>query len=110
MPGFVRYGHINFIDDANKLSEAIILYAWLNIYDVIITLIKGCAYLGEWSIIPGEGGSCLLADTQAAHSIGGFKVGVGFAFRKCRDCLATKEMMSTMVIYTSYYCNILTPF
>ncbi len=44
---------------------------------------------------------CLLADTQAAHSIGGFKVGVGFAFRKCRDCLATKERMSTMVIYTN---------
>ena len=34
----------------------------------------------------------LLADTQAAHSIGGFKVGVGFAFRKCRNCLATKSL------------------
>ena len=44
----------------------------------------------------------MLADTQAAHSIGGFKVGVGFAFRKCRDCLATKEMMSTMVIFFYY--------
>ena len=43
---------------------------------------------------------CMLADTQAAHSIEGFKVGVGFAFRKCRDCLATKEMMSTMVIFS----------
>ena len=42
---------------------------------------------------------CMLADTQAAHSIGGFKVGVGFVLRKCRDCLATKEMMSTMVIF-----------
>lgn len=41
----------------------------------------------------------LLGDTQAAHSIGGYKVGVGFAFRKCRDCLATKEMMSTLVIF-----------
>ena len=26
----------------------------------------------------------VLADTLAAHDIGGFKDGVGFAFRKCR--------------------------
>lgn len=38
-----------------------------------------------------------LADTLAAHSIGGFKVGVGFSLRKCRMCLATKEQMSTKV-------------
>ena len=38
-----------------------------------------------------------LADTLAAHSIGGFKVGVGLALRKCRMCLATKEQMSTKV-------------
>ncbi len=32
-----------------------------------------------------------LADTLAvaAHSIGGFKVGVGFSLRMCRMCLAT---------------------
>ena len=39
----------------------------------------------------------MLADTQAAHSIGGFKVGVGFALRKCRDCLATGETMKHKV-------------
>ena len=39
----------------------------------------------------------LLADTQAAHSIGGYKIGVGFALRKCRGCLATKDSLSTMV-------------
>ena len=27
-----------------------------------------------------------LADTLAAHAIGGFKSGVDFALRKCRDC------------------------
>ncbi len=37
-----------------------------------------------------------LADTLAAHSIGGFKVGVGFALRKCRMCLATKEQLGTV--------------
>ena len=30
-----------------------------------------------------------LCDTQAAHQLGGFKIGVGFALRKCRDCMAT---------------------
>ena len=39
----------------------------------------------------------VLADTLAAHDIGGFKVGVGFALRKCRMCMATKEQLSTKV-------------
>ena len=39
----------------------------------------------------------MLADTQAAHSIGGFKIGVGWSLRKCRNCLATKETMSVQV-------------
>ena len=38
-----------------------------------------------------------LADTLAAHSLGGFKSGVGFSLRKCRNCLATYESMSTKV-------------
>ena len=41
----------------------------------------------------------LLADTLAAHDIGGFKIGVGFALRKCRVCLATKETMQTKASY-----------
>ena len=39
----------------------------------------------------------LLADTLAAHQIGGFKVGVSFALRKCHDCLATARDMSNKV-------------
>ena len=35
-----------------------------------------------------------LADTPAAHSLAGFKVGVGFALRKCRMCLATQSQLS----------------
>ena len=45
----------------------------------------------------------MSADTLAAHSIGGFKVGVGFALRKCRDCLATNETMATKVSNNSQY-------
>ena len=40
-----------------------------------------------------------LADTLAAHQLGGFKVGVGFSLRKCRDCMATMDTMSTKVCY-----------
>ena len=39
----------------------------------------------------------MLADTLAAHAIGGFKVGVGFSLRKCRGCMATKETMTDKV-------------
>ena len=50
----------------------------------------------------------MLADTQAAHAIGGFKVGVGFSLRKCRNCLATKETMSAWVSskYAAYFVRI----
>lgn len=42
----------------------------------------------------------MLADTLAAHAIGGFKVGVGFSYRKCRDCLATAASMCSKVSCT----------
>ena len=38
-----------------------------------------------------------LADTLAAHQLGGFKVGVGFSFRKCRNCLATADEIKQKV-------------
>ena len=40
-----------------------------------------------------------LADTLAAHELGGFKVGVGFALRKCRACMATYSDIQTKVRY-----------
>ena len=45
----------------------------------------------------------VLADTQAAHSIGGFKVGVGFALRQCRNCLATRDSTNVKVTYLVLY-------
>lgn len=45
----------------------------------------------------------------AAHSIGGFKVGVGFALRKCRNCMATAETMTKMY-YNIGLCNEMTWF
>lgn len=52
---------------------------------------------GEKCVIRG-GVLFVLADTLAAHAIGGFKVGVGFSLRKCRMCLATQDQMSTKVV------------
>ena len=42
-----------------------------------------------------------LADTLAAHALGGFKLGVGFSLWKCRMCLVTAEEMSTKVLLPS---------
>jgi hypothetical protein len=39
----------------------------------------------------------LLADTPAAHQLGGFKVSPGGALRKCRDCNATLDLINTKV-------------
>lgn len=38
-----------------------------------------------------------LADTLAAHQLGGFKSGVGFSLRICRDCMATRDMIQHKV-------------
>ena len=40
-------------------------------------------------------GSLLLvvADTPAAHWLGGFKEGVGFSFKSCRACNASSSTM-----------------
>lgn len=51
---------------------------------------------GEEKLVRG-GVLFTLADTLAAHAIGGFKVGVGFSLRKCRVCMATQEQLSTKV-------------
>ena len=45
-----------------------------------------------------------LADTLAAHSMGGFKVGVGFSLPKCRMCLATGEQISQRVSLVRLVC------
>ena len=47
----------------------------------------------------------MLADTLAAHSIGGFKV--GFALRICRNCLATKSTAADNVSHTHEHINVL---
>ena len=40
----------------------------------------------------------MLGDTPASNYISRFKEGVGFAFRKCRRCLATNEEMIEKVM------------
>ena len=42
----------------------------------------------------------MLADTQAAYFVGGFKFGVGFSLRRCRDCMATINY-SSAIIYSN---------
>lgn len=50
----------------------------------------------------------MLGDTLAAHDLGGFKVGVGFSLRICRDCMATKEMIQEKVLLCVFYKSLFT--
>ena len=47
----------------------------------------------------------LLADTLAAHQIGGFKVGVSFALRKCHDCLKICQIRYMCKRYIHHQCH-----
>lgn len=82
-----------FIEEANKLYGMIICSV----------LIRMCSVQGVTMTIRGEeklvrGGVLFtLANTLAAHTIGGFKVGVGFSLCKCRVCMAAQEQLSTKV-------------
>ena len=65
---------------------------------MIFGFIQGCLFtIKDEEILVKGAVLAMLADTQAAHSIGGFKVGVGWSLRKCRTCLATKETMNVRV-------------
>ena len=47
----------------------------------------------------------LLADTLAAHQLGGFKIGVGLSLRKCRNCMATADDVQNKVMFMNItYC------
>ena len=37
-----------------------------------------------------------LADTQAAHKVGGFKGSMSFAYRLCRSCMATRDDIQSL--------------
>ena len=70
---------------------------------MIITIIVHCLQTGFALEVDGNVLSvrgtvlAVLADTLAAHQLGGFKVGVGFSLRKCRQCIATSDDMQTQV-------------
>lgn len=117
-PLLQKYGHLMvlkpFIRDVNQLSEvrvvsSIIVLEIINLYCI------GSNNVYLWDETCSEGAVLFaLADTLAAHSIGGFKVGVWFSLRKCRMCLATKEQMSRyvymcmyMYIYVLHYSTLL---
>lgn len=43
-----------------------------------------------------------VGDTPAANKVGGFKVGVSMAERKCRQCMTTNHQIQTKVRYIIY--------
>ena len=48
-----------------------------------------------------------LADTLAAHQVGGFKGSMSFALRLCRTCMSTSEQLQEFVLESS--CTLRTP-
>lgn len=83
-----------FINDMNKLRKVHTLV----LLSITLFWLQGCLLtINDKEILVKGAVLAMLADTQAAHAIGGFKVGVGFSLRKCRNCLATKETMSVWV-------------
>ena len=50
-----------------------------------------------------------LADTLAAHLVGGFKGSMSFAYRICRTCMITKEAAQTCYSEDDCQCELRTP-
>lgn len=50
-----------------------------------------------------------LADTLAAHSVGGFKESMGFALRICRTCMITRPLSQSCFSETDSECVLRTP-
>ena len=73
------------MDDMNKLSKVFNVSNKTN-DDIGIPIIKQKIIVKGVVVV-------MLADTQVAHSIGGFKVSVVFALQKCCDCLTIEEIM-----------------
>ena len=93
-----------FIKDANALSNvskcvvrllrvhsACRLYMLAALLQGIVMTIRGVQKTVKGAVL------FALSDTLAAHCMGGFKVGVGFSFCKCRMCLATRDQLPTKV-------------
>lgn len=105
VPNLMKYGFepvlATFIEDVNKLKQVCSIQC---MYLCLIHPLTGCKQ-GVTMTIAGKPklvrGAVLfaLADTLAAHDLGGFKIGVGFALRKCRTCLATGPQISQKVRY-----------
>ena len=74
-------------------------------FDIILQeFLKEMSILAEGIEIENECGKSIIrgamlafvADTLAAHMLGGFKEGVGFSLRKCRHCMIEFDNMQTL--------------
>lgn len=81
-----------FIILANWKLHSNIIYTY--IYGYILTLMQDKRVLVKRAVL------AMLADTQAAHYSGGFKIGVSFSFRPCCNCMATKEIMKEVKVFS----------
>lgn len=101
VPEYLR-SHLNCINlIGSAKSEALKSLGFSGILKDFLTTIKqmesaeGLAFsiCGEDIVFHGTL-VCCSADTPAANLLGGFKEGVGQAFRPCRNCMATRPTMA----------------
>lgn len=88
-----------FIKDVNTLCNVRAKLTYNNNYYINVSLFKDGIKVDANGKTHEFYGTVLLvlADTVAAHQLGGFKVGVGFSLRVCRNCMATREMIQDKV-------------
>ena len=79
-----------FVKDLKKLAQG-----------GITVTIKSHEYTFKGNLV------VFLADNLASHTIGGFKESMGFAFRFCRKCMATKEQ--SQIYFTSLLFKLRNP-
>ena len=110
-PNIKNYGYEAilrpFIDDINRLCTVML-------YGLCIIAIKSIFFQDGFTLCRDGIEITLhatllafLADTLAAHQLAGFKVGVGWSFRKCRVCLATKEEIQSKVCVCTIHVLVL---
>ena len=86
-----------FIDDVNKLARVLLFINSLTFLIILYNQLQDGIRIPNTDVVLHGTVLLLLADTMAAHQLCGFKVGVGRALRKCRDCNATYDLIQIKV-------------
>ena len=80
----------------DKLSRILLFINSLTILIILYNQLQDGICIPNTDVVL-HGTVLVLGDTMAAHPFCGFKVGVGRALRKCRDCSATYDLIQIKI-------------